>query len=368
MSSNVNTKNKCFYITLHGAVILSIFCFAGYTCIGRHLETNSPLFEPLVFLLNRHWWSAFVLLIYCLSKDKKIIFPEKKDISRIFICGTSGISAMGLLYLYGLRATTATNAACITPFAPCLTFALAVLFKYEPIKYNLFFLLRVFGVIIGCVGALVTTIGHERTEIRISVVGKQPRLSNLPTFVGDIAIVLSCLNIAIYLLISKELVKKYKPIWLTTWIMFSGATFTLMVTFLSLLAAGGSWDGWSKWHVDEAFVFEEIYATLFASVLAYALRVWAIKYLNATTVAMYYCVDPPATALIAAIFLGESIHFNQVVGGLLIVIGMYFTIKFGEKKESESIKINTLDEIDIANEIDIAEETACISTKEIELI
>ena len=352
MSQKDIKKNKCFYIILHGAVILSIFSFAGYTCIGRHLQTNSPLFEPLVFLLNRHWWSAFVLLIYCLLKDKKIIFPEKKDIGRIFICGASGISAMGLLFLYGLRATTATNAACITPFAPCLTFVLAVLCKYEP---NKSFLLRVFGVTIGCVGALVTTIGHERTEIRISLVGNQPRLSNLPSFIGDIAIVLSCLNIAIYLLISKELVKKYKPIWLTTWIMFSGATFTLFVTFLSLLAAGGSWSGWSKWHIDKAFVVEEIYATLFASVLAYALRVWAIKYLNATTVAMYFCLDPPATALIAAIFLGESLHFNQFVGAVLIIIGMYFTIKFGEKKESP-------------DEIDITDETEYIQIKEIELI
>ena len=355
MSQKDIKKNKCFYIILHGAVILSIFSFAGYTCIGRHLQTNSPLFEPLVFLLNRHWWSAFVLLIYCLLKDKKIIFPEKKDIGRIFICGASGISAMGLLFLYGLRATTATNAACITPFAPCLTFVLAVLCKYEPIRYNKSFLLRVFGVTIGCVGALVTTIGHERTEIRISLVGNQPRLSNLPSFIGDIAIVLSCLNIAIYLLISKELVKKYKPIWLTTWIMFSGATFTLFVTFLSLLAAGGSWSGWSKWHIDKAFVVEEIYATLFASVLAYALRVWAIKYLNATTVAMYFCLDPPATALIAAIFLGESLHFNQFVGAVLIIIGMYFTIKFGEKKESP-------------DEIDITDETEYIQIKEIELI
>lgn len=346
------TLSKCFTIKLHLSMVLSMFCFAGYTCIGRHLQTNSPLFEPLVFLLNRHWWSAFVLLIYCLFKDKKIIFPDKKDLWRIFICGALGISAMGLLYLYGLRATTATNAACITPFAPCLTFVLAVLCRYEPIQYNRGFLLRVVGVVIGCAGALVTTIGHERPEIRISSVGKQPRLSHLPTFVGDIAIILSCLMIAIYLLISKELVKKYKPIWLTTWIMFSGGIFTLLIVFLSLLAAGGSWDGWSKWHIDEAFVFEEIYAILFASVLAYALRVWAIKYLNATTVAMYYCVDPPATALVAAIFLGESIHFNQILGSLLIVVGMYLTIKFGEK--DKSITPIELKEIEL-NEIEITE-------------
>jgi len=33
----------------------------------------------------------------------------------------------------------------------------------------------------------------------------------------------------------------------------------------------------------------------------------------------------------AAIFLGESIHTRQVIGGVLIIFGMYVTIKFGEE-------------------------------------
>jgi len=335
--TKLNMKSKtCFHIALHGSVVLSMFFFAGYTCIGRHLQTNSPLFEPLIFLLNRHCWSALILLLYCLVKYGRIQLPNKQDYCRVFACGSLGISAMGLLYLYGLRATTATNAACITPFAPCLTFVMAVLFKYEALECTTFFLLRVIGVVLGCCGALVTTFGHDREEIRVTGVGKELRLSHLPTFVGDISIILSCLMIAIYLLISKELVQKYEPLWLTAWVMLTGAMFTLSVTFLSLLAAGGSWYGWSKWHVDTTFVFEEIYAIFFATVLAYLLRFWAIKYLNATTVAMYYCLDPPATASVAAIFLGESIHFNQVVGSLLILIGMSLTIYFGEKKKMDT--------------------------------
>jgi len=326
-------SHKCFYIALHGSVALSVFCFAGYTCIGRHLQTTSPLFEPLVFLLNRHCITALILFLYCLFKFQKIKLPDKEDYCRVFACGSLGISAMGLLYLYGLRATTATNAACITPFVPCLTFVISVVFKYEAVEYTFYFLLRILGVILGCCGAIVTTMGHDREEIRVTGVGKELRLAHLPTFVGDISIIFSCLTIAIYLLISKDLVRKYEPLLLTTWIMLTGAMFTVCVTFLSLLAVGGSWYGWSKWHVDEAFVFEEIYAILFGTILAYLLRVWAIKYLNATTIAMYYCLDPPAVALIAALFLGESIHINQVIGSLLVLIGMYFTIHYGEKKK-----------------------------------
>ena len=51
---------------------------------------------------------------------------------------------------------------------------------------------------------------------------------------------------------------------------------------------------------------------------------------------MYFCIDPPATALFAAIFLGESIHARQVIGGMLILVGMYVTIKFSEGNISKS--------------------------------
>ena len=48
---------------------------------------------------------------------------------------------------------------------------------------------------------------------------------------------------------------------------------------------------------------------------------------------MYFCVDPPATALFAAIFLHEQIHLTQVVGSIFILFGMWITIKFGEEGE-----------------------------------
>ena len=48
---------------------------------------------------------------------------------------------------------------------------------------------------------------------------------------------------------------------------------------------------------------------------------------------MYFCVDPPATTLFAAIFLHEQIHTTQVVGSALILFGMWVTIKHGEEGE-----------------------------------
>ena len=313
-------------------MIYIMLCFAGYTCIGRHLESDSPLFEPLIFLLLRHWSSAILLIVAVLLKEG-LKLPHSEDVGRILLCGCLGISATQLLFIFGLRATTATNAACIEPLIPCITFVLAALTGFEKTTCNQTFLLRICGVIVGCAGAMVTTLGHTRGHLRLPGIGNAPRVGpHLPKFAGDLAIFLQCFTLAMYLLLTKELSKKYSPLWLTAYCMFAGACFTTFVTLLSLVAAGGEWPGWDKWHFDEAFILEEIYASLIASVQNYALRMWAIQYLHATTVSMYFCIDPPATALFAAIFLKESIHARQIIGGVLILFGMYVTIKFGESE------------------------------------
>ena len=262
-------------------------CFAGYTCIGRHLESDSPLFEPLVFLLLRHWSSALLLLFAVLVIDRRVVLPKSEDLGRIMLCGCLGISATQLLFIFGLRATTATNASCIEPFIPCITFVLAAMTGLEKTTYDQKFCVRILGVVVGCAGAMVTTLGHTRDTIRIPSVGMIPRVGHhMSNFAGDGAILLQCFTLSMYILLSKELAKKYKPMVLTAYCMLAGAMFTSLVTLLSLTAAGGTWPGWSKWHFDKEFIVEEVYASLIASVQNYALRMWVIQYLQATTISM----------------------------------------------------------------------------------
>merc|ERR1711871_697216 len=75
----------------HIAMAYVMFCFAGYTCMGRHLKGEGPMFEPLVFLLIRHWGSALMVTLYVLCKEG-IVIPRRRDRFRLFICGSLGIS------------------------------------------------------------------------------------------------------------------------------------------------------------------------------------------------------------------------------------------------------------------------------------
>jgi|EP00505_MAST-04D_sp_SCG-Rhode-Island_P003253 drug/metabolite transporter (DMT)-like permease len=314
----------------HIAMAYVMCCFAGYTCMGRHLRGEGPMFEPLVFLLIRHWGSAGLITIYVACKEGLVI-PRKRDRLRLMLCGSLGISGTHLLFIYGLRATTATTAACLEPLIPCVVFALALVHGKEKCESSRNFFFKMLGLLIGCGGAILTTLGHSRTDIHVTGVGNMNRHVKIKHWVGDSAILLQCFTLAMYIIWTKDLVKIYSPMWLTGMFLIAGAMFTTFVTLLSLLACEGHWPGWESWKIHETFWLEASYAIMIASVQNYALRTWAMKYIKSTTVSMYFCLDPPATALLAYVSLGEQIHFVQMCGGGLILSGMYMTIHYGEK-------------------------------------
>ena len=314
----------------HIAMAYVMFCFAGYTCMGRHLKGEGPMFEPLVFLLIRHWGSALLITLYVYCKEG-IVVPRRRDRFRLLICGSLGISGTHLLFIYGLRATTATSAACLEPLIPCVVFIMAICYGSERCLNTKNFYLKLGGVGLGCAGAILTTLGHTRGDIHVTGVGSLGRNKRIRHLIGDGAILLQCFTLGMYILLIKDLVKHYSPMWLTGMILLAGSMFTTLITLLSLLACEGQWPGWKTWNITHTFWLEALYATIIASIQNYALRTWAMQFLKSTTVSMYFCLDPPATALLAFVYLGEQIHAPQVIGAALILLGMYMTIHYGEK-------------------------------------
>ena len=94
----------------------------------------------------------------------------------------------------------------------------------EPASCSRKFLFRIFGVLVGCAGAMVTTLGHGRSQVRLQGVGTVPRFGNhLPKIAGDAAILLQCFTLAMYLLFTRTLAKKYSAMRLTAYCMLAGA-------------------------------------------------------------------------------------------------------------------------------------------------
>jgi len=81
-----------------------------------------------------------------------------------------------------------------------------------------------------------------------------------------------------------------------------------------------------------------LYMAAISSVAAYTLFYWALRYMEASRVAAVNYFQPIGAILVAALFLGEVPTRYLLLGGVLILLGVYLA----ERAKSTAQKIGTV--------------------------
>lgn len=130
---------------------------------------------------------------------------------------------------------------------------------------------------------------------------------------GDILSFLSVIAVVGYLLIGQSAVKKVSH-WIYSFSVFGFAGITLV---LYNLIAGVSFTGYSgqDWGI---FLLLAIVPTI-----SHMINNWLLKYVNATTISMSILGEPVGATLLAVWLLGERLTGWQLVGGVLVLSGVF---------------------------------------------
>ena len=266
---------------------------------------NSDAVSAMLVADIRIFGAAILFWIFSLfTKNEKV--ADKADYVKFFVAGLFAIILNQCVYVTGVSMTSPVDASIITTTLPIVTMIFAAIFIKEPITGR-----KAGGVLLGACGALLLLFGN-RLLPGASVSAASGHSSSLT---GDLLCFLAQCSYAIYLVIFRDLIKKYSPVTLMKWMFTFASVIMIPISGRSLALTG-----WSSISMTE--YAELAYVLVFGTFLCYLIVPVGQKYLRPTLVAMYNYVQPVVAAVAAIIWGMDSFNILKVVAVVLIFSGV----------------------------------------------
>lgn len=275
-------------------LILAVLFWAGNYMAGKYVVTE---LTPLQLTFVR-WFIAIFLLFPIAQWLER---PNWKQVlgewRKLFALAILGIIGYNFVLYEALRFTTPLNAALINSINPASIFLFSSLVLHEWISRA-----NIFGLIISLTGVLVVLTN-----------GQLQQILQIDYNAGDLLMLIAILSWTFYTLVGRKM-QGIPPIAATT----VSALFGLLLMLPFVLATG------FPVFVSTGALAGVVYIALFPSVGSFLLWNMAVLRIQASQAGIYLHLLPVFTAIIS-ILLGNAITFVQIVGGLLVFVGVYLT-------------------------------------------
>jgi len=262
--------------------------------------------HPFTLLTLRFGLGGLLLLLFQLQKDKRFLKKfSSKDWISIILLALVGVSAHTLLQAYGLLYTTAINTGWIIAVMPIFITIVARFYLREPITLR-----KVGGIILGFIGVFLV----------ISKGVRSPSLFRFGSTFGDILILISAITWTAFTIGGRGFLSRFSPLAAITPIMIVGCLITFPFT-------------WLKWEWNILFRLSLsgwmgiLFLGVFCSGLAYLFWYSALEKKDSGIVGMYLYLEPFVTLIGAYFLLNEEIGWITLMGGGMILLGVYLATK-----------------------------------------
>lgn len=257
--------------------------------------------NPLAFILVRVTGAvALFWIIFRLFYYEKVAF---KDLGRLALCGLFGVAINQMLFFEGLNLTTPINAAVIMVTNPIIVLLIGFGFATEKITLS-----KLIGVAIGASGAILLIANGGNLAL------------SQEHFWGNIMVLLNASSYAIYLVIVKPLMKKYKPITVISWVFLFGILFVIPFGCNEFAAIQ-----WSS--IPSNILWKVVFVVIGTTFFAYLFNIFGLNTLNPSTVSTYIYLQPVLATMVALIANSDQLDFTKVMSTLIIFIGVYMVSK-----------------------------------------
>jgi len=278
---------------VHLTLLLVQASFGGFHVVAKAALAH---LAPMALAAIRVGVATPILLFLAWRRDRFI--PPRRDLPMLALLGGLGVFGNQVLFITGLKHTTAINAAILMTAMPVLTVAAAALLGTETVNAS-----RLAGIFLSVAGALVLVNPLRFTTDRGAALGNS-------------LILVNCLCYSLFLVLQRPILARVPWRTVIAWSFLFGAAGVLLVAVPDLAALqpaavpGPTWLGVA-------------YIILFPTIFAYAASTWAVRRSSAALVAAYSTLQPLVAATLAATFLGERFGWVEGLGFALIVTGLW---------------------------------------------
>ncbi|HEU4680189.1 MAG TPA: DMT family transporter [Gemmatimonadales bacterium] len=275
-----------------GAVVLWGVSFVATKAALREVSPVTLIFARFAL--------GIAVLFLILKLRRESLVPPRDAWLMLAVMGFVGIFVHQMLQVHGLTLTTAVRTGWLIGLIPIWSALLAAMFLGESFGPR-----KVFGLFLGTVGAVLVITRGELSS----------RVLALPATRGDLLILASTVNWAIYTILGRETLKRLGSSRATAAAMFVG--WAMLIPFFVNTA------GWQEYrYLSSTSVIAIVFLGVGCSGLGYLFWYAALERIEASQVAAFLYLEPLVTLMAAVALLGESVAVSTILGGVLVLAGV----------------------------------------------
>lgn len=284
--------NNVYYL---GLIVVAVIWGVNFGISRFAME----VFTPEVFVFFR-FGLAVPILFAILKWTEGNIMVEKGDLLKLAVIGLFGVTLLEIIVMYSIKYTTLANASLLN-VAPWPIFAalFAPLFTKERMTARI------------AIGGLIALVG----VVLIILGGSAGFDFSSEYMIGNLLALSISLIGALFNLACMPLMKKYSPLRVSSWYMLFGTLLLFPITLR----------GWSsiRWTDFSIGVIGAIgYNVILCTVAAFVVWNISMNRVGATKANFFRYFVPASAAVTGALFFNEQIYMPQIIGGLIILLGL----------------------------------------------
>ncbi|KAE8808483.1 Auxin-induced protein 5NG4 [Hordeum vulgare] len=297
--------------------------------------------NTFVFIFYRQAAATLLLLPLAILLERRNAPPMSLWLfTKIFMYALLGNTVSMNLHNISLKYTSATVASATSNSIPVITFLFAVLLHLEAIKFRAASgTAKLAGVALCVAGILVialyagpplSPLNHHRAfhaRAASTAGGKQGQWMK-----GTFLMLLANVTWSLWIVLQARLLKEYPNKLLATALQCLLSTVQSLALAAAVTAGSGE-DMSAAWRLRlDVGLVAVAYSGFVVTGVSFYLQAWCIERRGPVFLAMSNPVGLVLTVFCSSFFLGEVVHLGSVLGGALLVAGLY-SVLWGKSKE-----------------------------------